>query len=535
MKFISRISGIFFLLIIATFIAFSCSEPTKSTRKVKHIILIGLDAFGTRGFQKASTPYMNKMTENGAMAPFSRCLLPTNSSPNWTAMLTGVGPLQHGVYDNDWERDKVKWPPVLTTKEGVYPSLINWVKEQIPSSKVHFFYEWEGLARLFDLSEVDQVYRGKKGDDVFEKAVNAFFEDKPDFLFLNIDEIDHFGHHDGHDSEAYFNAITHYDSLIGSFIQQLEQEGLMEETLLMITGDHGGINKGHGGTSLNELEMPIIMYGAGVKQGLIIDKPCYIYDVPVTLAYAIGITPPSAGIGRPILEAFDNNSISAPYVPMPLVAPVSGLYSKSPLSVAIKVDDAEAEILYSLDGSIPTKETGISYKKPIQILKNTIVTAVTYKNEAYSRPEINQYRIGNGEEGKISWDYYEGNFTQLPDFTGLKVLKSGKSKEFSLKHISHRPDHFAIWFKSSLALPGSGTYTFYTQSDDGSKILIDGKVLVDHDGSHSSSSKSNHIELEEGLHSIEVLYFDDISGEELEIYIEGPNIPKQIITDAFIK
>ena len=85
----------------------------------------------------------------------------------------------------------------------------------------------------------------------------------------------------------------------------------------------------------NELEIPIILYGAGVKKGLIIDKPCYIYDVPVTLAYALGITPPLAGIGRPILEAFDTNSISAPYVPMPLVSPVSGLFPQSPLSVEI--------------------------------------------------------------------------------------------------------------------------------------------------------------------------------------------------------
>jgi arylsulfatase A-like enzyme len=87
----------------------------------------------------------------------------------------------------------------------------------------------------------------------------------------------------------YFNAISHYDSLIGVFIERLEDAGLMEETLIMITGDHGGINKSHGGYTLNEMEIPIILYGKGVKNGLVIDKPCYIYDVPVTLAYALGI------------------------------------------------------------------------------------------------------------------------------------------------------------------------------------------------------------------------------------------------------
>ena len=153
----------------------------------------------------------------------------------------------------------------MPSEQGVYPSLINWIKDQIPSSKVLFFYEWGGLARLFDLNKVDKIY-------------------------------------------------------------------------------HGGINKGHGSTTLNEIEIPIIMYGAGVKKGLVINKPCYIYDVPVTLAYALGITPPSAGIGRLILEAFDPNSISAPYVPMPLISPTQGFFSTSPLTVEIKVDDVDAEI-----------------------------------------------------------------------------------------------------------------------------------------------------------------------------------------------
>ncbi|GEO20303.1 alkaline phosphatase family protein [Cyclobacterium qasimii] len=523
------------VLLLVLFISISCNESTTSDRKVKHTILIGLDAFGARGFQKASTPYMNKMTANGAIAPFARCLLPTNSSPNWTAMLTGVGPLQHGVYDNDWERDKQIWPPVIATEEGVYPSLINWIKDQIPSSKVHFFYEWGGLARLFDLSEVDKIYRGEKVDVIFEKAVDAFFEDQPDFLFLNIDEIDHQGHAKGHDSEEYFNAISHFDSLIGDFVQRLEAAGLMDETLIIITGDHGGINTSHGGTTLNEIEIPIIMYGAGVNKGLVISKPCYIYDVPVTLAYALGITPPKAGIGRPILEAFNPNSISAPYVPMPLISPTQGFFATPPLTVEITVDDSDAEIFYSLDGSTPSKEAGKAYSAPIQLKESTLLTSVTYKNGIYSRPEINQYRIGNGENGKISWDYYEGNFSQIPDFKSLNIVKSGSSKEFSLKEIPHRSDHFAVKFEATLQIKESGKYTFFSQSDDGSKVLLNGEVVVDNDGSHSSQLKKNQVNLSKGNHPIEVWYFEDTQGQEIQIQIDGPGVPKQILTDKFFR
>jgi arylsulfatase A-like enzyme len=121
----------------------SCREQIETDRKVKHIVLLGLNAFGSRGFQKATTPNMNKIVAKGAISPFARCLLPTSSSPNWTAMLTGVGPLQHGVYDNDWERDKQMWPPVIATEEGVFPSLFNWIGDQILSAKIHFFMNGE--------------------------------------------------------------------------------------------------------------------------------------------------------------------------------------------------------------------------------------------------------------------------------------------------------------------------------------------------------------------------------------------------------
>jgi hypothetical protein len=512
-----------------------CRDRIETDRKVKHIILIGLDAFGSRGFQKAITPHMNEMVAKGAISPFARCLLPTNSSPNWTAMLTGAGPLQHGVYDNDWEIDKQLWPPVMTTEEGVFPSLFNWIGDQIPSAKIHFFYEWGGLPRLFDLREVDSIYHGDNGDTTFKNAMDAFFEKQPDFLFLNIDEIDHFGHHEGHDSEAYFNAITHYDSLIGVFIERLEEANLMEETLIMITGDHGGINKGHGGSSLNEMEIPIILYGKGVNNGLIIDKPCYIYDVPVTLAYALGITPPRAVIGRPILEAFDPESISVPFVPVPLILPTNGYFPEGPVTIEMRVDAKDTEILYALDGSIPSKNSGKVYQNPLIIEENTILTSIAYSNGAYSRPEINHYRIGNGEDGRITWNYYEGAFKQIPDFSLIPLKKSGKSNEFSLEEVPHRADQFAVKFNAKLEISKSGTYTFFTNSDDGSILLIDGKVIVDNGGSHSRQTKSNQIDLSEGFYALEVRYFEDYVGEDLEVFIEGPGIPKQIITNEFIR
>ncbi len=148
----------------------------------KHVIMIGLDAFSSRGLQKVTTPTMNKMIAEGALAPYARCVLPTVSTPNWTSMLTGVDPVQHGIYDKSWERESRQWDPVLTGHEDVYPSILSWLKDQRPDAKMQFFYEWEGLSRMFEMSLVDKKFRSEKGEEVFDEAVKSFFEDKPEFL-----------------------------------------------------------------------------------------------------------------------------------------------------------------------------------------------------------------------------------------------------------------------------------------------------------------------------------------------------------------
>lgn len=520
-------------ILLGVLCCLSC-RPESSERKVRHVLLIGLDAFGSRGFQKAETPHLNQMIANGALAPFARAVLPTNSSPNWTSMLTGADPLQHGVYDNDWELDNQQWPPVIATEKGVYPSLFNWIKDQLPESTIHFFYEWGGLARLYDLQGVDKVYQGQSGDEVFSKAVQAFFEEKPDFLFINIDEIDHYGHQDGHDSRAYFKSISHYDSLIGNFVEQLKEVGMMDETLILITGDHGGTGKGHGGNSLDELEIPIILYGKGVQKGKVVEKPCYQYDVAPTLAVALGINPPDAGVGRPILEAFDPQSNSGTFVPLPVLSPPGGFYKQKELTLEISVDSPEAEIWYTLDGTPPSPNQGEKYTGPVRISDNSLVTAVAWKGNQRSRPEIAHYRISD-KNGKVDWEYSEGIFSNTPAFDSLEIRSSGKSSEISLDEIPHRADHFALHFSTRLRIPRSGTYTFYLQSDDGSLLFINGEKVIDNDGSHSNREKHTSLEMEAGSFPLEVYYFEDIAGEALKLSIAGPTLPKQILSADFLE
>lgn len=497
----------------------------------KHVIMIGLDALSSRGLQKASTPTMNQMIAEGALAPYARCVLPTVSTPNWTSMLTGVDPVQHGIYDNSWERESRQWDPVLTGQEDVYPSVLSWLKDQRPDAKMHFFYEWDGLSRMFEMSIVDKKFRSEKGAEVFDEAVKSFFADKPDFLFIGIDETDGAGHKHGHDAQGYYDVISFYDKKIGEFIARIKEEGLMEETAILITGDHGGINFGHGGRTLYEIEIPIILYGKGIASGKVLEHPYYIYDVAPTLAYWLGVTPPEATIGRVMEEAFSIQPSNAYYAPIPHIEPKGGFYNQG-TKVSLKLDHPRGQLHYTLDGSEPTEKSP-NYQGPIQIERNSFLQTIHIVNGKKSRIESAVYRVPTGVP-QVSWNYFEGEFDMVPPLDKLTPLRSGKSHEISLDEITHREDQFALSFQATLNLKEEGDYIFYTNSDDGSLLFINGQKVVDNDGSHSMKEKSGKINLSAGKHSLEVWYFDDSDGQELQVYIQGPRIHKQIITAEFL-
>ena len=90
-------------------------------------------------------------------------------------------------------------------------------------------------------------------------------------------------------------------------------------------------------------------------------------------------------------------------------------------------------------------------------------------------------------------------------------------------------DKFALQFKGFIDIPKSGDYTFFIKSDDGSRIYLDDKLLINHDGLHGFSEKNGKAKLTAGLHPLTVTYFDNGGGDGLEVNWSGPGIKKQKI------
>ena len=69
-------------------------------------------------------------------------------------------------------------------------------------------------------------------------------------------------------------------------------------------------------------------------------------------------------------------------------------------------------------------------------------------------------------------------------------------------------DNFYVNWTGVIRIPKDGAYTFYLESDDGSRLFIDGKQVVDHGGLHDMTEMSDRVELKAGDHEIKVEFFD---------------------------
>jgi putative heme-binding domain-containing protein len=90
-------------------------------------------------------------------------------------------------------------------------------------------------------------------------------------------------------------------------------------------------------------------------------------------------------------------------------------------------------------------------------------------------------------------------------------------------------DQFALKFTGFLRTDSPGRYTFWTNSDDGSRLYIGNRLVVDNDGLHGMVEKRGSIELSAGLHPMTVTYFDNGGADGLIVSWAGPGIRKQRI------
>ena len=132
--------------------------------------------------------------------------------------------------------------------------------------------------------------------------------------------------------------------------------------------------------------------------------------------------------------------------------------------------------------------------------------------------EFRAWQPGDGEHGGFAKKLDEAKWAAL-----MKEKPVAKRTLPSL----HRPwtdlpvphDHFATHASTKMTLP-KGKWRFTTTSDDGVRVLVDGKKVIDNWTWHPPATDEAVVELADGAHEIVVEHFEIDGAEELDLGIE---------------
>ncbi len=143
-----------------------------------------------------------------------------------------------------------------------------------------------------------------------------------------------------------------------------------------------------------------------------------------------------------------------------------------------------------------------------------------------TKPEVRADHSGFSFAPGLHVEYFEGDLRGPPEaFDELDPVWREIAGEIALK--GHRDDRFGFRFNGFIDVPADGDYTFFTTSDDGSFLLIDGRIVVDNGGDHGMIERSGEVTLAAGKHALTITMFENAGGEGLEVAWSGPGFEKE--------
>lgn len=173
----------------------------------------------------------------------------------------------------------------------------------------------------------------------------------------------------------------------------------------------------------------------------------------------------------------------------------------------------------------------------VSYLDSNLTAQTTYY---YRIQAINKYGpsgFSPAESGGLEYGVYTvpTSVSALPNFNSLTPVKTGVTPNVTLG-VSDRTDYYALKFGGYINISVAGTYTFYTTSDDGSKLYIggftEGDRVVNNDYLQGPTERSGTKTLAVGKYPFYVTFFEKNGGETLSTSYAGPGISKRIIPDS---
>jgi predicted AlkP superfamily pyrophosphatase or phosphodiesterase len=138
-------------------------------------------------------------------------------------------------------------------------------------------------------------------DELCERLLTYLDEHEPKMLFIQFDSVDGAGHRAGYGSQVHLDRITHVDGMLGKLIAKYEEKGIFEDTLFIVTADHGGHDRTHGTELPEDTTIPMFYFGKQFETGKRFSGGS-ILDIAPTIAKIMDVAPADEWEGTPVIQ-----------------------------------------------------------------------------------------------------------------------------------------------------------------------------------------------------------------------------------------
>jgi hypothetical protein len=262
------------------------------TPHVSRVLILSIDGLRPDAIPAAPMPNLMALMQTSAYTLNARTIFPSSTLPSHASMLMGVCPSKHGVDWNDY------------LPENGYASGIDLFDlAHAAGLQTAMFVGKEKLRQLTEPSSLDVfTYVNDRDLVLTDKLIENFPQDFG-ILFVHFPLVDGMGHVHGWMSPEQLSVAYRADEALGLILAELDARGLRDDTLIIVTADHGGHDTTHGSSLREDMTIPWIISGPGV-QPKVLTTQVNTMDTAATAAFMLGLPIPPEWDGVPVYEAF---------------------------------------------------------------------------------------------------------------------------------------------------------------------------------------------------------------------------------------
>jgi hypothetical protein len=274
---------------------------------IKRVYLVSIDGCRPDILLRSECPNYRALTRRGAYTFWARSTALSITLPTHTSMLTGQRPRQHGI---EWNRDLPFSEPVYPKVPTIFDILKRTPGGPTPTALIAGKSKFDTIAgRPGTVTHLWLAKSEKAEDDEVLPEILKGISAKPTFGFFHLPSTDNAGHKYGWNSKEQVAALENADKCVGLIVQAVKESGVENETLLIVTADHGGAGKAHGPEDARCRHVPWVAVGPGVRKDYDLntdsDFELNVEDNFSTALWLLGVKPVGKVVGKPVAAIFE--------------------------------------------------------------------------------------------------------------------------------------------------------------------------------------------------------------------------------------